>query len=83
MKSPVRRIIAWICLAVLVILYISVLVLALSGRGFSDSLFAICLVGTLVVPILGFIVIYLHGRYNGKRVPQDPYLPSEDTNAEQ
>ena len=68
----IKRIMAWICIVILGLLYLSLLVLALLGYGFNSSLFAICLTGTLVLPILSFIVIYLYSRYNDKKTISDP-----------
>ena len=67
-----KKIVAWVCIILLALLYLSLLVLALMGYGFNSSLFALCLIGTLVLPILAFIVIYLYSRYNDKKAPQDP-----------
>ncbi len=68
----IKRITAWICIVLLGLLYLSLLILSLLGYGFNSSLFAICLIGTIMLPILSFIVIYLYGRYNDKKVMSDP-----------
>ncbi|MCR4990126.1 MAG: hypothetical protein K6A38_04610 [Lachnospiraceae bacterium] len=70
--SKGKRIIAWICIAILVLLYVALLVVALLGHGFTDDLFAILLIGTITVPVFGFVIIYLYSRYNGKDAPSDP-----------
>ena len=67
-----KRIIAWIGIGALLLMYLGSLILALCGATFSNNLFGICLLGTFVVPILTFIVIWLYGRYNDKRVISDP-----------
>lgn len=79
MNSKFKRIIAWICIGILGLLYLATLVLALLGVSIYSGLFLVCLLGTLVLPLLAFIVIYLYDRYNGKRAPGDP-APNDSDN---
>lgn len=70
--SVFKKIVAWICIIFLALMYITSLVLALLGHGITSNLLMACILGTLVVPILGFIIIWLYSRYNDFRAPGDP-----------
>lgn len=68
----VKRIVAWVAIVLIAALYLTTLILALLGFGIYHPMLAICLIGTLVVPTLSFIIIWLLGRYNDKHVLGDP-----------
>ena len=70
--TKIKRIIAWIAIILIASMYLATLVLALLGYGIYHPMLAICLIGTLVVPTLSFIIIWLLGRYNDKHVLGDP-----------
>lgn len=71
-NTKLKRIIAWIIIILLAGAYISTLVLALLGFGLNSNLFAFSIIATFVLPILGFVIIYLYDRYNGLKGPGDP-----------
>ena len=68
----VKRIVAWVAIVLIAALYLTTLILALLGFGIYHPMLAICIIGTLVVPTLSFIIIWLLGRYNDKHVLGDP-----------
>lgn len=63
MKKNLKRIFAWVSIALLALLYISVLVLALMGYGFESNLFGFCLLGTIIIPIIVWVIVFLIDRY--------------------
>ena len=73
-KTPLfKKVVAWICIIILASMYITSLVLAICGYGITSNLLMGCILGTLVVPILGFTIIWLYSRYNDLHAPGDPY----------
>ncbi len=73
-KTPVfKKVVAWICIIILASMYVTSLVLAICGYGITSNLLMGCILGTLIVPILGFIIIWLYSRYNDLHAPGDPH----------
>lgn len=70
--SMFKKIVAWICIIFLALMYVGALILALLGHGLKSNLLMACILGTLIVPILGFIIIWLYSRYNDLKAPGDP-----------
>ncbi|MCQ2080984.1 MAG: hypothetical protein MJZ11_04950 [Lachnospiraceae bacterium] len=67
-----KRVVAWISLIILPLLYLTTLVLALMGKDIYHPLLSACLLATLLVPLFSYVVIWLIGRYTGKEVMGDP-----------
>ena len=72
MNKKVKQIIAWVAIGILVALYLTTLILALCGLSIYNGFFITCLVGTLVVPVFAWVIIWLYDRSVGKRGPGDP-----------
>ncbi len=60
--SKRKQIAAWICILALLSLYIATFVVALLDFPGSDALFYACLAGTVGLPILLWIYIWLYGK---------------------
>ncbi len=70
MKKPkVKQIAAWICILLLVALYIATLVCAVADFPGWQRMFGGCLVGTVALPILLWIYIWLYDRIKQRRTP--------------
>lgn len=67
-----KRIVAIVCIVLLLSCYLMTLILAIMGKTIYNNLFGLCLIGTIVLPILAFVIIWLYGRYNDRKVPGDP-----------
>ena len=76
-NTRLKQIIAWIAIILLALLYLSTLVVALMGYGVQSSLFSACLIGTIVIPLIAFIILFLVARYNGGKAPGDPNTDPE------
>lgn len=72
MNNKPKRIVAWVCLITLPLIYITTLVLALCGMDLYHPLLAICIIATIALPIFAYIIIWLLGRYNDKKIIGDP-----------
>lgn len=70
-----KRIAAWICIIILGGLYLSTLIMAIAGVSIYNKFFVASLIGTLVVPIFAFVVVWLIGRYTDRQVMGDPKKP--------
>ena len=73
-----RRIVAWAGIVILALMYIALLVMALMGASIQNDMFGFCLIATIIVPVFCFAIIWIHGRYNDKRVMSDPENPVAD-----
>ncbi|MCQ2498189.1 MAG: hypothetical protein MJ133_04330 [Lachnospiraceae bacterium] len=62
-----KKIVAWVSLALLVLLYLSTLIIALLGASYKDSMFMMCIYLTLVVPVVAFVLIWLSDRQHNRR----------------
>ena len=62
MKMKAKQIAALIGIAFLVLLYVLLLVFAIFDFEGSDILFRACLIGTVTIPILIWIYMYLYDR---------------------
>lgn len=62
MKNKPKQIAAWICIIILVLLYIATFVVALLDFPGSGALFQSCLIATTGLPILLWIYIWLYGK---------------------
>ncbi len=71
-KSNPKRIVAWVCLIVLPLLYIVTLILALTGYSIYNGLLTTCIIATIGLPIFAYIIIWLIGRSQNQKVIGDP-----------
>ena len=62
MKRTAKRIAAIIGIALLVLLYVLLLVFAIFDFKGSELLFRACLIGTVTIPILIWIYMYLYDK---------------------
>ena len=62
MKRTAKQIAALIGVALLVLLYVLLLVFALFDFEGSETMFRVCLAGTVAVPILIWIYMYLYDK---------------------
>ena len=82
MNNKPKRIVAWVCLITLPLIYIATLVLALCGMDLYHPLLAICIIATIALPIFAYIIIWLLGRYNDKKIIGDPVETDIDDSEE-
>lgn len=66
MKNRPKQIAAWLCILLLLSLYIATFVVALLDFPGSDALFRSCLAATVGLPILLWIYIWLYGKVKNK-----------------
>ena len=78
--SKAKRIAAWICILVLLSLYIATFVVALLDFPGSDALFAACLAATVGLPILLWIYIWLYGKVKERHTMASMDLFQTDKN---
>lgn len=71
-KSNPKRIVAWVCLIVLPLLYIVTLILALTGYSIYNGFLTTCIIATIGLPIFAYIIIWLIGRSQNQKVIGDP-----------
>lgn len=71
-KSNPKRIVAWVCLIVLPLLYIVTLILALTGYSIYNGLLTTCIIATIGLPIFAYIIIWLIGRSQNQKIIGDP-----------
>jgi ACR3 family arsenite efflux pump ArsB len=62
MKRTAKQIAALIGVALLVLLYVLLLVFALFDFEGSENMFRVCLIGTVAIPILIWIYMYLYDK---------------------
>lgn len=62
MKMKAKQIAALIGIVILVLLYVLLLVFAIFDFKGSDIMFRACLIGTITIPILIWIYMYLYDR---------------------
>ena len=67
MKKRVKQITALLGVALLVLLYILSLVFAIFDFEGSDVMFRACLIGTITIPILIWIYMYLYDKLKQNR----------------
>ena len=67
MKRTAKQIVALLGVAFLVLLYVLLLVFAIFDFEGSDILFRACLIGTIIIPILIWIYMYLYDKLKQNR----------------
>lgn len=79
MKQKRKRIMALICVILLVLLYIFTLIVSLLDFEGSGQLFAACIVATIVLPVLLWIYIWIYGQVTKKETIADLFPESKET----
>lgn len=64
-KKP-KQIAAWVCIILLLLLYIVTFIAAIFDSSESGVLFRTCLMATIILPILLWIYIWLYGKMKDK-----------------
>lgn len=73
-KGKGKQIIAMTAIVLLVALYIVTLIVAVVDTSASGKLFQLCMVCTIVVPVLAWIFIWIYGQMTGKKTIADLHL---------
>jgi amino acid transporter len=71
-KITSKQIVAMAGVILLVALYIVTFIVAIINPGESGNYFQICLVSTIVVPILIWIYVWMYGKLTNRRTFADP-----------
>ncbi len=66
MKKKSKQIAAWVCIVLLVLLYVATFIIALLDFPGSGALFQACLVATIGLPILLWLYIWLYGKFRDR-----------------
>ena len=77
-KMTSKQIVAIIGIVLLVLLYLVTLVFAFIDTAATNTLFPICLISTIVVPVLIWIYTWLYGRLTGKSTMADLNIGGKD-----
>lgn len=80
MKKKTKQIAAWICIILLVLLYVVTFIVSLLDFPGSGALFQSCLVATVGLPILLWIYIWLFGKIKDRHtIASMDILQTEDS----
>lgn len=81
-KITSKQVVAIVGVALLVLLYIITLIVAIVDNSESGRWFMSCIFGTVAVPLLIWIYIWLYGKFTGKHTIADPEqdLTEQDLN---
>lgn len=66
-----KQIAAILCIVLMVLLYVAALVAALIDKTASGQWFKICMLGTIVLPVVTWVYIWLYGALTGKKTIAD------------
>ncbi len=78
-KWTPKRICALLVVILLVMMYLVTLFVAVIWPGNSAKLFAMCLLVTVIVPIVAYIYLWLYGTLTGKRtIASSPEVEGEE-----
>lgn len=66
MKRKSKQIAAWVCIVLLVLLYVATFIISMLDFPGSGALFQSCLVATIGLPILLWIYIWLYGKFKDR-----------------
>ena len=80
-KMTGKRIAALVCVILLVGLYVMTLIAAIFDKSESRSWFTICLIGTVVIPLLTWVYIWLYGLMTQKHTIASFDVRSEEEKA--
>lgn len=76
-KITSKQIVAIIGIVLLVLLYVVTLITAFVDTSASGRLFAACLFGTIVIPLLIWIYTWMYGKLTGRRTMADLNIGGE------
>lgn len=82
MKKKSKQIAAWVCIILLVLLYVVTFIVSLLDFPGSGALFRSCLAATVGLPILLWIYLWLLGRIKDRQTFSMDALQSEDKDTE-
>lgn len=83
MRKKTKQIAAWICIILLVLLYVVTFIVSLLDFPGSGALFQSCLVATVGLPILLWIYIWLFGKIKDRHsIASMDILQTEDSDTE-
>lgn len=71
MKGRTKRIMAWIIIVILVLLYLSTLVFALIDAPWAGRAFGIAIANTILLPILFYLIICFTKLMTPAHMPED------------
>ena len=77
-KMTSKQIVAIIGIILLVLLYLVTLILAFIDTTATNTLFPICLISTIVIPVLIWIYTWLYGKLTGKSTIADLNIGGKD-----
>lgn len=81
-KITSKQVVAIIGVTLLVLLYIITLVVAIVDNSESGRWFMSCIFGTVAIPLLIWIYIWLYGKFTGKHTIADPEQDQQDLGEE-
>lgn len=70
-RTKIKKIVAWVVIVILGLLYLTTLILAICGSTLQSGLFVACLYLTIVLPVLAFVIIWLFDHVKGRPGPGD------------
>ena len=73
-KKTVKRVAALLAVVLLAAMYLITLLAAIFDTSAAGSLFRICLICTVAVPLLSWVFIWLYGQTTGKSTIADVHL---------
>lgn len=73
-KMTVKRVAALLAVVLLAALYLVTLLAAVFDTAEAGSLFRICLICTVAVPLFAWIFIWIYGQFTGKSTIADVHL---------
>lgn len=76
-----KQIAAICCIVLLVLLYVAALVAALLDKSASGQWFKLCMIGTIVLPVVTWVYIWLYGAVTGKKTIADLHLMEDGKEA--
>lgn len=81
-KITSKQVVAIVGVTLLVLLYIITLVVAIVDNSESGRWFMSCIFGTVAIPLLIWIYIWLYGKFTGKHTIADPEQDQQDLGEE-
>lgn len=78
----IKRVVAAICAAVLLLIYVITFILAVTGSAHTQAMFKGCFACTIFVPLVAYIFMRLHSYAMWRSGRKDPYSGDEQTPGE-
>lgn len=73
-----KRVLAWIGIIILAIMYITAFVCSIIGTPFAFVLCMVCIVSTIAIPIIIHFLLIMMNMKNGGSMLDDPYHTKKD-----